>query len=489
MIRLSNFLFAPSDCDLSKMPLCCKHSAGVLCDGLNGIVYLNPCATASFDCYFNFLSLSFVREELAVSKVALRIRGKGRFTATVMQLRDHGWTEVVSRSELSSPDLKEICLEFKQTDLAWDGLLYLRIEAAQTSELHFAAWEAEPLSNPRNCKIGIVITQYKHQHETAHFLSLLDGWFKQHPEESRFFELIVVDNSSDLIAPENVCVKVIRNRNLGGSGGFARGLLYLDSESGFTHALFMDDDGSAEPESILRLQAIFRLAYHPDLALAGGLLKASLKTIMEERGARITGCWRVPNHENADMANNEAVLETEMKPQLSDYGAWCFFAFPLNRVTRYPVPFFVRGDDCLFGIQNGFRICSVCGIGCWIPPAVEKAGPRSCYLDTRANLICSFYGKSSLSDVLEYVKKNFFRKLYLYSYTSAAAVLAGARDVFENPDLLTGDLDGRHYSAVQKELLETYGDEVMDTRLAEGLMPSDLSDLFQKGLDVPCCVI
>jgi len=48
-------------------------------------------------------------------------------------------------------------------------------------------------------------------------------------------------------------VQLIPNKNVGGSGGFARGLVEALQENTYSHFLFMDDDIELDSESIYRL--------------------------------------------------------------------------------------------------------------------------------------------------------------------------------------------------------------------------------------------
>jgi GT2 family glycosyltransferase len=62
----------------------------------------------------------------------------------------------------------------------------------------------------------------------------------------------VVDNANNVDFDEPPCddLNVVPNRNLGGAGGFARGLMWLRQQCWATHVLFMDDDISLETEAL-----------------------------------------------------------------------------------------------------------------------------------------------------------------------------------------------------------------------------------------------
>lgn len=47
-----------------------------------------------------------------------------------------------------------------------------------------------------------------------------------------------------------------------------------------------------------------------------------------------------------------------------DYNAWTCFCYPVSG-EPLPFPFFIRGDDCEFGLRNNFRKVMLTGVGVW----------------------------------------------------------------------------------------------------------------------------
>lgn len=221
----------------------------------------------------------------------------------------------------------------------------------------------------------------------------------------------------------------------------------------------MDDDGDFEPDSISRLCCIFALSKDPRLAVTGTLLDTFRKTVIDERGAVFDICRRYAMSCGFDMAKMKDMLEVEAHDCRYNYSAWCFFAFRIADVRFYPYPFFVRGDDTLFSIQNSFNARPVIGIGCWIPASSSKVGPKIWYLDIRANLICSFFVDSSVKPILQILRKFFFKQLYMYNYGSAKAILKACQDVFEDKGLLFNDFSGRQIRKVSDEIERNFQSE------------------------------
>lgn len=67
---------------------------------------------------------------------------------------------------------------------------------------------------------------------------------------------MVVDNGGTLPICERPGMRLIRNRNFGGSGGFARVMLEYVKDGSVDYVLLMDDDIVLEPSAIERSRAL-----------------------------------------------------------------------------------------------------------------------------------------------------------------------------------------------------------------------------------------
>ena len=192
------------------------------------------------------------------------------------------------------------------------------------------------------------------------------------------FHLFVVDNGRtlDAAALSDEHVTVIANPNVGGSGGFARGMMAAqDHAQRFTHVILMDDDVRMSPESFKRAFALLSLV-NDEFARAcinGAMLELERPWLQYEDVAYVRavgGYNRVKNDmritDEREVARNELIgIEPPSGCRL--YGAWWFSCIPMQLIEEngLPVPFFVRCDDVEYGVRLNTAYMTMNGICVW----------------------------------------------------------------------------------------------------------------------------
>ncbi|MFN8828566.1 MAG: glycosyltransferase [Labrys sp. (in: a-proteobacteria)] len=286
-----------------------------------------------------------------------------------------------------------------------------------------------------------MITHFNRENYVSAALRRLNAGILCDPTFKDRVEVIVVDNSKSLEITEDFRVTHIVNENYGGSGGFARGLMYLEQAGSFTHCLFMDDDASCEVESIKRCYALLSYAKSERFAIAGALLNEIESYRLIEKGAKFGPSCRSLKA-GLDVRAVGDLLLSEKIDEFVDYGAWWFFAFSLRDVNHYPFPFFVRGDDITFGFMNGFNILTMNGISVWGDDFAAKSGPVQCYLDTRYHtLVNLIILKTKFRKIAALVRRTFFAQLYSYNYSSASAICLALEHICRGPDFFERNLN------------------------------------------------
>jgi GT2 family glycosyltransferase len=360
--------------------------AAALC-GSSGAILLETGGRAEFDTYFNMFDLSKWAGPAALRALALRIEGAGRMEICVFHAMpgrslERLTGEVVSLED-GAPwdvDLSGVCTDGAR------GVLYLTVLALGSARIAQAAWHTDqpPLRRP---EILLSITTFRREKAVARSVARFQDWAARHPLGPRF-RALVVDNGRTVPFGSEGRVEVVPNANLGGAGGFARGLMEARARA-VSHCLFMDDDAAIHMDSLARTWTFLAYAVDDATAVAGAMIDASRKWSLWENGALFDGRC-VPLHIGTDLREADEVLDLlfdAAAPTPSNfYGGWWFFAFPLDHVRHLPFPFFVRGDDVGFSLAHDFDIVTLNGVVSFQEGFVGKESPLTWYLDLRSHM-------------------------------------------------------------------------------------------------------
>jgi galactofuranosylgalactofuranosylrhamnosyl-N-acetylglucosaminyl-diphospho-decaprenol beta-1,5/1,6-galactofuranosyltransferase len=281
-------------------------------------------------------------------------------------------------------------------------------------------------------------------------------------------QVLVVDNSGDgdLSAKigEMEHVRVIPQHNLGGAGGFTRGIYEAARNLGGAttancadrpepYILLMDDDIEFEPDVIHRTLSLLEKA-DGRTCISGQLFNIHPPYELFEAGAtfgeRKPFDWKVL----LETASSDDLSQWERhsKNHPIDYGGWWYFCFPLRAVAEVglPLPLFIRGDDVDYGrrlVDAGYRIISPEGIGVRHETFDARYGTWVFYYETRNCLILlstsyRFRGWKE-NRIWEFIEHSLHKDLSRFDYGRAALKLEAIRDFLRGPKSLES-CDLRH---------------------------------------------
>lgn len=401
----------------------------------------------SFDTYFNALTVHTWKKHCTVNDLSLLLSGEGKF---ILRFGLHRMGHTSRWLHEESIELKpgtSFTTQFEFWEELEAGLLYLSLTALTDGNLVAGGFytSTQPINTT---KLGIVITHFDRKLYALPAIKRIKEELLSDPRYKDQIDLIVVDNSKNITEEEAPGATVIPNKNLGGSGGFMRGLLHL-KDNDYTHCLFMDDDASCEVESIRRAFALFQFAKTQSMAISGSLLREIEPFRLFEKGARFDGLCR-PINSGLDMRSKKDLVMAEINDKSPDYGGWWFYMFNLKDIKHYSYPFFVRGDDIMFGFTNDFSIVTANGIACWGDDFRLKSSPLTLYLDARNHLLQSL---THLNKGKLFCIKLLFgfsvARLFSYNYASAKAINIAIKHVLEGPDFWIKNMD---LSGIRKEI-------------------------------------
>lgn len=389
---------------------------------------LDKFGKVSTDTYFNSLSVGKWKRYTNVNDLIFSVKFKGKIKIIWRLDRLHLSHKLIEEMYLESDNVTETSFPLTFWKDLEDGMLSFDIEALDYSELYSFFYSTNSdILNP--ISLGVVITHFNRQQYVLPALDrlkselLLDSYFKNK------VSLNVVDNSQNL--PEIDGVTIIPNENLGGSGGFTRGLMHLKESGSYTHCLFMDDDASCEVEGIKRTISFLEHALDHKTALAGAMLREAEMFRQFENGAKFDGVCKAVKP-NLDLREVHSLLINEQEEHI-DYGGWWFFAFPLSEVKHYAFPYFVRGDDSGFSLVHDFKILTLNGISSWQEDFSLKNGPLPHYLDTRYHIMHYLHNlvRGNAKDVIKTTARMCLKNLLSYQYETALASILAMEDVMK----------------------------------------------------------
>lgn len=334
-------------------------------------------------------------------------------------------------------------------------LLYAVISSHTGARITNAAYTTS--TPPRHkVRVGLSITHFKREAWVMPAVERIRQELLSDPEMASMVHLFIVDNSQSLSIDPHPAITVVKNRNLGGAGGFARGLLECDLAGTFTHCLFLDDDATMELESVRRAVRAAQYA-PPDTAITGALFFGDARSCIHEVGANYK-VFPQPILMGLDMRHPHSIDRFIQEYIAPDYGGWWFFLFPIAHVQDYPFPYFVRGDDIAFGITNRFRIRPLLGVACWAEDFASKDGPFLRYLDLRSIARLPLITDTCKpKQLIRGLRQCVIDLLLTYRYASAEAALLGIRHALADESFWRDNLE---LSGIREKYKSLFSQEV-----------------------------
>lgn len=399
------------------------------------------------------LQLTAVLPEAVVTRGAA-----GRFTKRTPDKRVPG---VAPLTHLGDPVGFGGSAEFVELDISVPEGDYLlvgfQLESVGVTEIAEAYWYAE-VEEPqvRPVRIAIATTTFKkEQYVIPNIEAIRESVLGADVATRDAFHLYVIDNGStlDAAALTGDGVTVIPNANVGGAGGFARGMMAalegmdMPADTEFTHVLLMDDDIKVLPESLIRTRNLLALrndAYE-DAFLNGAMLSMQQPNLQFEdvavvgksgNYARIKGDLFIDSV--VDAAQNE-IIDVEVP---RSYGAWWYSCIPVTAIKKngLPLPFFIRCDDVEYGLRNHVKYMTMNGICVWHDSFEDKFNPTMSYQSYRNQLIMdAIHGVSERSFVPLIIERALRTHLRNLNYEAADLIVASLEDYLKGPAFITDE--------------------------------------------------
>jgi len=411
-----------------------------------GLVHFAPDSRAEFNTWFNLFNIGKWNRHCALGDLRLALEGAGQFEVSVFLAElDHSWerlaNEVVTLSQ-AGPARLDLSHLF-DLDIR-EGILFFELKALRRGKLTGAHWQTADAPR-RRPDLMLSITTFRREAAVQRTVRRFERHIAASPLKDHI-RLSVVDNGQSVQIDESDHVTVIPNQNLGGAGGFSRGLLAA-RDSGASHCLFMDDDAANHMASLERTWQFLAYATDPATAVAGAMINATHRWSIWENGA-VFNSRCMPLHMGTDLRDPGQSFAMEFAttgpaPE-NFYGGWWYFAFPIEAVRHQPFPFFVRGDDVSFSLVHDFNIVTLNGVVSFQDSFTDKESPLTWYLDLRSHMAHHLSLPSMEIGRLRVLKIAvwfFLRNLPRMHYETLSAINLALEDVMRGPDFFERNAD------------------------------------------------
>ena len=421
-------------------------------------VHLAPGSTVSTNTYFGRFHATYWQRWTPISEIRVEATLTGTGRVRLMASDTNKVWRIVDVQDVQDADHVSIRLTGRIDRFVDGGGMWLDI-STETGELTVTdvRWTVlAPRSVPRT---DVVICTFTPVDDCLTTLAALYGDQEALATVGR---VQVVDQGSDPMASRDRFgelvgqfgdrLRYVRQANLGGAGGFTRGLFDATAGPAQQHAdvLLMDDDVLLEPEILIRLTAFAACTTHP--TIVGGqmlnLLHPAHLHISAEKadpeelrvGIPMPGALReaylLGLDERQLPINQERRVDTE-------YNGWwsCLIPAQIVREIGYPLPLFFQWDDIEFGYRaraHGFPTVALPGAGVWHADFGWKDWDEwHRYFNMRNGLItAALHTGFSVRRITNQLGKLFGQYVVAMHYGLAATMLEAVDDFLAGPRAL-----------------------------------------------------
>ncbi len=437
--------------------------------------------------YFGRFPASYWQRWTTRDEVQVRAGTHGSGRVRLVASDHEGETRTVAVADVRGDT--ELLLAARIDRFLDGGAIWLEFETAD-DELEVAdlEWTVEPPARLR--PVAVVICTYNRADDCVNTLAAIAG----DPASLQTADAVyVVDQGNDRVDSRPAFAEIastlgdrlvyINQPNLGGAGGFTRGLYEVTGVSGAEHAnvIFMDDDVLCEPETVVRLNAMANSTAEP--AIVGGQMLYLLHPDQLHVGAETADLPMLA----AGIASPQALTAENVVEEHQDvrvdagYNGWWSCLIPAEAVAQLglPLPMFFQWDDIEYGFRAraaGIATITLPGAGVWHADFGWKDWDDwHRYFNLRnAMITAALHSDFDGRQVARGLAAQLSRYLVSMQYGLAHTLIKAVEDFLQGPDVL-GD-GGVAAAAEIRAERAGYGETVRHPAAAvPGLRAADIS--------------
>lgn len=342
----------------------------------------------SLGTYFNAFPASYWRAHTAVATVRLIVEVDAEATVIIYRSSARGTSNRVKSVQVDAGTTASVDLplgSFGDGGWYWFDLVALDSDVT----MRRAEWAVPEPEGFVPGTVTVAVTTFNRPDFCVRHLTT----FAESEElRSILDRLIITDQGTQKVRDEQGfdeaaetlgdTFTLIEQGNLGGSGGFARGMLETLNDGRSTYVMLLDDDVLLETEGILRAAHFADFTRKPTI-VGGHMFNLHERTVLHSFGEEIdeyryywgTAANTAGTHDFA--ASNLRTTPWMHRRIDVDYNGWwmCLIPTAIIREVGLALPVFIKWDDAEYSVRAkaaGFRTVSLPGAAIWHIPWTEK---------------------------------------------------------------------------------------------------------------------
>lgn len=365
--------------------------------------------------FFNAFPAGYWKRWTNVDQVRFTVRAMGQGVITLFRSTGRGLFSPVSTITVNSKTRnRNVSAVIPMTNLIDGGYFWFDAKADDqcTLQLSDAQWSvpAGKRTTGKNepTTLSITITTFN---RAPYCHNQLKAIAADADLRKRLDTIYCVDQGSDLVRNQpgfdatarklGKQLTYVRQANLGGSGGYSRGM-YESLKAGTSdYVQLLDDDAISEPEAILRGVQFADYTRKPTI-VGGGMLHLDNRTILYTQGERFNRRnWWYGNTMDLEYNHDFATFPLRDSPERhrrvdTDFNGWwmCLIPVAIIRKIGLSLPIFIKFDDTEYSLraaEHGYRTVCLPGVAVWHQAWHDKDPARTWeeYFFQRNRWICA----------------------------------------------------------------------------------------------------
>jgi galactofuranosylgalactofuranosylrhamnosyl-N-acetylglucosaminyl-diphospho-decaprenol beta-1,5/1,6-galactofuranosyltransferase len=433
-------------------------------------ITVEPGTAISTNTYFGRFPASYWQRWTEVRDVELHAGVCGAGELRLVASDQDGRPRVVKAVTIDGDEPRELVLTAPLDRFVDGGALWLDCDATHGPlTIRHARWTV-PLPRYRRAT-AVVMPSYN---RVGYCIDTLMNLARDPEALDLLSAVYLIDQGSDTVESSPAFAGVVdslggklryvRQPNLGGSGGYSRGLLEaIENHGEHINAVFLDDDIWLEPDVVIRLSAFEQHTREP--VIVGGQMLRLLHPDRLHVGAETADLGKLAAGEAVDRALVDAdmidettmvigrpasrtgmvqppTFQQEVRVDAGYNGWWaCLVPGEVVRNVGYPLPAFFQWDDIEYGFRAhglGYPTVTLPGAGVWhVDFDWKDWDDWHRYFNIRNSLItAALHGGFNQRGITVSLLQQLLRYLASMQYGLAATMLKAVEDFLVGPEML-----------------------------------------------------